>query len=140
MQTFLPYPKFSESAAVLDYRRLGKQRVETLQIMKALLTGKGWVNHPVTKMWTGYEWALLHYQKACVDAWLELGFKDTCMAKTFDLYFSHVKEERNVVPPWLGNRAFHYAQKSNLVRKDPDHYGPIFGDVPDDIPYIYPVL
>lgn len=36
MQTFLPYPDFSASARVLDDKRLGKQRVECLQILKAL--------------------------------------------------------------------------------------------------------
>lgn len=36
MQTFLPYADFEESAFVLDTRRLGKQRVETLQIMQSL--------------------------------------------------------------------------------------------------------
>jgi len=33
MQTFVPYANFSESAKVLDRQRLGKQRVETLQVM-----------------------------------------------------------------------------------------------------------
>jgi hypothetical protein len=28
MQTFLPYKSFEESASVLDWRRLGKQRVD----------------------------------------------------------------------------------------------------------------
>lgn len=36
MQTFLPYADFQESAYALDPKRLGKQRVETLQIMQAL--------------------------------------------------------------------------------------------------------
>ena len=36
MQTFLPYPDFAKSAACLDNRRLGKQRVECLQILKTL--------------------------------------------------------------------------------------------------------
>ncbi|MDQ1681515.1 MAG: hypothetical protein QOH99_56, partial [Frankiaceae bacterium] len=35
MQTFLPYADFGASARVLDDRRLGKQRVETLQILRA---------------------------------------------------------------------------------------------------------
>ncbi|WP_407659745.1 pyrimidine dimer DNA glycosylase/endonuclease V, partial [Kineococcus indalonis] len=35
MQTFLPYPGFARSAAVLDAPRLGKQRVETLQVLRA---------------------------------------------------------------------------------------------------------
>jgi len=34
MQTFLPYPDFAASSAVLDDRRLGKQRVEALQIVR----------------------------------------------------------------------------------------------------------
>lgn len=36
MQTFLPYKSFEQSAACLDNKRLGKQRVEVLQILKAL--------------------------------------------------------------------------------------------------------
>jgi len=35
MQTFLPYPDFARCAAVLDPLRLGKQRVEVLQLMRA---------------------------------------------------------------------------------------------------------
>ena len=34
MQTFLPYSSFTESAKILDWRRLGKQRVEGMQIIK----------------------------------------------------------------------------------------------------------
>ena len=36
MQTFLPYESFRESAKVLDWRRLGKQRVEGMQIINAI--------------------------------------------------------------------------------------------------------
>ena len=36
MQTFLPYKSFEESAKVLDWRRLGKQRVEGMQIINAI--------------------------------------------------------------------------------------------------------
>ena len=36
MQTFLPYPDFARSAQALDMRRLGKQRVEVLQILGTL--------------------------------------------------------------------------------------------------------
>ena len=36
MQTFLPFPDFVASARSLDRLRLGKQRVETLQILNAL--------------------------------------------------------------------------------------------------------
>jgi hypothetical protein len=36
MQTFLPYKSFEKSAKCLDYRRLGKQRVEAWQIYQTL--------------------------------------------------------------------------------------------------------
>ncbi|TMR24154.1 hypothetical protein ETD86_05390 [Nonomuraea turkmeniaca] len=59
MQTFLPYPDFAASAAVLDPLRLDKQRVEALQILRALTVSEyGWRHHPVVKMWAGYEAAL----------------------------------------------------------------------------------
>jgi hypothetical protein len=35
VQTFLPYADFAESARVLDRARLGKQRVEALQVLRA---------------------------------------------------------------------------------------------------------
>jgi hypothetical protein len=62
MQVFLPYEDFYKTAKCLDYRRLGKQRVEAYQIIRTL-TGesKGWVHHPVVKMWLGYETALMVY-------------------------------------------------------------------------------
>ena len=60
MQTFLPFSDFEKSAKALDYRRLGKQRIEAYQIWK-VLTGQttAWKNHPAVKMWQGYEQALL---------------------------------------------------------------------------------
>ena len=65
MQTFLPYEDFEKSARVLDDKRLGKQRSESIIILKTLLGvyekegRKGWPHHPATKMWAGHEVALL---------------------------------------------------------------------------------
>lgn len=43
MQTFLPYPSIIKSLRCLDNKRLGKQRVETLQILRALRgITRGW--------------------------------------------------------------------------------------------------
>ena len=36
MQTFLPYKDIQKSVKCLDYRRLGKQRVEAMQILKQI--------------------------------------------------------------------------------------------------------
>ncbi|MER3453404.1 MAG: cytoplasmic protein, partial [Chloroflexota bacterium] len=43
------------------------------------------------------------------------------------------------LPPWLGNEALHRSHRSSLVRKDPAWYRPRFPDVPDDLPYVWPV-
>ncbi len=66
MQIFLPYPDMRKSLQALDNKRLGKQRVETYQIISAItrrpkLDGtpyKGWLNHPCTVMWRDYVPAL----------------------------------------------------------------------------------
>lgn len=140
MQTFLPYPSFADSMRVLDRQRLGKQRVETYQIMGALLNNKGWTQHPATKMWKGYEWALLQYQKATVDEWLSRGYVDTCYEKTLDLYYSEasIHGDIHAMPSWLGDESVHRSHQSNLMRKDPEFYGRYFGHVPDDLPYTWP--
>lgn len=124
MQTFLPYRRFDHSAKVLDNKRLGKQRVENLQIMKAIVLGVGWIHHPVTKMWHDYAYALMSYQTAICIEWVSRGFKDTCLEKTQAL-FDQLPQERRIprLIPWLGKKRFHSKHRANLLRKDPDHYG-----------------
>lgn len=152
MQTFLPYlgkaesayAYYEECAGLLDQKRLGKQRVENLQIMKALLLGgTGWVNHPAVKMWKGYEWSLLMYQSAICKEWIhQFSFKDTCLDKTILLYFKNTDLSSTADhsdPPWLYNRAMILSHQSNLIRKDPEYYRKKFKGVPNDLPYIWPV-
>ena len=77
MQTFLPYPDDRLSAAVLDDKRLGKQRVETLQILRALTWSTyGWRNHPAVRMWRGFVPALVAYGAAVCDEWVARGRAD----------------------------------------------------------------
>lgn len=86
MQTFLPYPDdFRRCAVALDHKRLGKQRVETLQILNSL-TGvrSGWRSHPALKMWIGWEGHLIRYGVEVCDEWLRRGFRDTCRDKILD--------------------------------------------------------
>ena len=145
VQTFLPYPDFARSARVLDARRLGKQRVEVLQICNALHreTG-GWINHPATRMWRGYEPALVAYGLAVTSRWTSLGHIDTVHGKL--VAHLHGEPERTqrelralgMLPPWLGRRALHRAYRSALERKDPEQYRPLFPDVPNDLEYVWP--
>jgi Pyrimidine dimer DNA glycosylase len=138
IQTFLPYSNFKKSAQVLDYRRLGKQRVEVLQILNVLKGGsEGWKNHPAVKMWKGYEESLIDYGIIVCDEWISRKYRDTCRQK-IEAYQLTVPP--NKLPPWLGDPNFHLAHQSNLIRKYAEYYQPIFGkDIPNDLPYIWPV-
>ncbi len=149
MQTFLPYPDFEASARSLDQKRLGKQRVEAIQVVRALtVPGYAWANHPAALMWRGYEEALGRYGFVCCEVWLELGFGDTCAATiAADLRTAGITTVRGqdelaaagALPGWLGDADLHRSHQSALVRKDPDFYRPHFPDVPDDLPYVWPV-
>ncbi len=138
MQTFLPFASFEESARVLDPKRLGKQRVETLQILNAL-TGRsrGWRSHPAVLMWRGHEPALVHYGLVVCVTWRALGYADTCYEK-IRAFAPDVHTRPPVLPPWLGLRELHRSHQSALVRKDPAIYRRWFPDVPDDLPYYWP--
>lgn len=57
MQTFLPYPDFAESLRILDFRRLGKQRLKAMQLLRAI-SADGSSRHPAAAMWRGYTNAL----------------------------------------------------------------------------------
>jgi hypothetical protein len=137
MQTFLPFADFTRTAESLDWKRLGKQRVETMQVVKAITTGSGWVNHPATKMWHGHLGSLVEYQRAVCHEWVDvLGYRDTCLEKTLALVEGVDLGAGS--PAWLGRRDFHRSHQSNLVRKDPVYYSPLFPGVPPDLPYIWP--
>lgn len=136
MQTFLPLPSFSESAQCLDRQRLGKQRVEVLQLLRALHgETKGWANHPAARMWRGYEKALAEYGVACCREWRSRGYQDTCEQKIL-VYLTG--ESR--LPPWFGDASFHASHRSNLLRKNFEHYhGRYSWEEPVDLPYVWPV-
>lgn len=136
MQTFLPYASFRESAAVLDNRRLGKQRVETLQILHALADQQyGWQHHPAVQMWRGHEHHLIRYGLTIVHEWRQRGFNDTCMAKIARFWLQYPTPTRS--PRWI-TADLCRSHQSNLVRKDPNYYGPKFPDVPNNLPYVWP--
>lgn len=148
MQTFLPYPSFTVSAATLDRQRLGKQRLENMQLLKALLIpGAGWSNHPAAKMWRDHELSLMAYHRAIVHEWHDVrGYKDTTLLKALNI-LDEARDDHGWVPnvygdaepAWLGDDAFHLAHQSNLVRKDPEFYAPLFPGVSPDLEYIWPV-
>ncbi|MFE9725303.1 MSMEG_6728 family protein [Streptomyces sp. NPDC005794] len=149
MQTFLPYADFRRSALTLDPRRLGKQRVEAIQVLRGLtVPGYGWRHHPAVRMWTGYEEALVRYGLDMCEAWTAEGRADTCAATlrkdlAASLRRTTVRSATELaaageLPPWLGDEALHESHRSALVRKDPAYYRPLFPDAPPDLPYVWP--
>ncbi len=149
MQTFVPYADFEASARALDAKRLGKQRVEVIQIVRALtVPGYAWKSHPAVLMWQGYEEALGCYGLTMCKVWLELGFGDTCAATiAADLAAFGIPQLRSepqlaaagALPPWLFDPAVQRSHQSALVRKDPEFYGPRFPGVGPDLDYVWPV-
>jgi hypothetical protein len=149
MQTFVPFVSFEASARALDAKRLGKQRVEVIQIVRALtVEGYAWKSHPAVLMWKGYEEALGRYGLVMCEVWLELGFGDTCAATiradlaTYGI--PHLRTEAELadagaLPPWLFDEAVRESHQSALVRKDPEFYRATFPDVRPDIEYVWPV-
>ena len=135
MQTFLPYPSFAESAKCLDYKRLGKQRVEAMQIwniVSDIQLTKGWIHHPAVTMWYGHSDALAHYTNTMIHEWKQRGYNNTMkyLPWSYPMYMH---------PPWLGRPEIHAAYRSNLLRKDPDYYGQFGWTEPDNLPYVWSV-
>ena len=150
MQTFTPYADFDQALRTLDLKRLGKQRVEVIQIVRALtVPGYAWSSHPAVLMWKGYEEALGRYGLTACEIWTERGFGDSCAATiTADLRAAGIAEIRTypelvaaeALPPWLFDEAVQRSHRSSLLRKDPEHYGPLFpSDQPRDLDYVWPV-
>ncbi len=136
MQTFLPYTSYRKSAQCLDYRRLGKQRVECKQIYKALTEEKyGWKNHPATKMWRGHEGQLIRYAEFICWEWRARGYKDQQLEYFEEVAKLHPLGEK---PEWLNEEICH-THRSNILKKDPEFYAQYSWKEPDDIPYYWPV-
>jgi Pyrimidine dimer DNA glycosylase len=125
VNVFLSGPSVVESFERLDYRRLGKQRVELKQIL-TLETGGAWSNHPATRMWAGSLGFVARMGITCCLVWRSRGYKDSLLP-----WFTRKAEEysRDSAPEWLvkaretGDCDFFADVRANLVRKDPCYNG-----------------
>ena len=130
MQTFLPYSNFQKTAEVLDWRRLGKQRVEGMQIINTILNPKqkGWQKHPIVIMWTPYVQALMLYTNTIINEWIKRGYNNNMKLYEIDTMS---------MPYWLGKEEFHASHRANLLRKDFKHYSQFGWDENPENPYIW---
>lgn len=135
MQTFVPYGlDFKANAWCLDRQRLGKQRVEGLQIIMSLSDPSyGWKSHPAVRMWEGYVPALALYTKHICEEWVRRGYQDSIAPRVFP-YIYQVE-----YPEWLSDAAVIASHRSNLLRKDYVWYGQFGWKEPDTLPYVWPV-
>jgi len=105
------------TADSLDYRRLGKQRVEAFQIIN-VLTGvqktKGWHNHPAVRMWENNIDALKLYHNEIIKGWLRRGYKNN-----MSLYDVPDNPE---MPWWMNNEEIHRSHRARLIAKLPAYY------------------
>lgn len=139
MQTFLPFPDFKKSVEVLDYKRLGKQRVEAKQLLDAILDiptkngkpqSKSRKNHPVTQMWWNHVDALGLYMNVCIDEWIRRGYKNT-MPKW------PVSDFEVEMPEWFGYEPFHSSHRSRLMQKDIEFYSKYGWEDDKTNPYLW---
>ena len=150
MQTFLPYRNTWRTARCLDNTRLGKQRVECKQILLTLGIDVGehrgnplsrWRNHPAVRMWQGHELCLAEYAEIMCIEWRRRGFNDSLLSQ-FQAVVGQLTEPSlftSHAPNWIGYDRLHASHRSNLLRKDPQHYGQFGWQEPADMPYWWPV-
>lgn len=136
MQVFLPYSDFERSVACIDPKRLGNGVYrEALTLIRG-----GWPNHPASKMWQNYKPALAMYALAGLDELQRRGRDYPHHRVTFSAYLS----EPVVMPPWLGNEAFHASHRAALLYKNFAWYSqfgwsesPAVPDAKGRLPYVW---
>jgi hypothetical protein len=139
MQTFLPDEEFDICAKILDYKRLGKQRVEACQIINTIERMKkgitcGWSNHPAVRMWLNHEKLLKVYANIMIEEWIKRGYKNNLKVYEID-YDKYIIE-----PFWLGDERLHSSHRANLLRKFPEHYSRFNWSEKPSLKYWWPYI
>lgn len=120
--TFLINPFFSETTRCLDNKRLGCQRLESWIILRTNLgLSNGWKNHPITKAWKKYEWALCDYTTTICLEWSKRGFKDNMYSKFVEIQNS-IKKNFFVYPGWIKDEKILSSHRAALLAKNYEWY------------------
>lgn len=134
MQVFRPYIDWKRSAAVLDDRRLGKQRVECKQVLNVILRRlglirdgkKGWINHPIVLMYFNrgkpFVRDLKGFFGACVEEWRRRGFSNSINLRDIEVILDEI-ESADGTPV---TRVHEIEYRRILLIKDPRHYVRVF--------------
>jgi hypothetical protein len=125
VNTFILTNSPKKCVKLLDYKRLGKQRVEAKQIIDTIENdSSGWKNHPVTKMWKDNIIGLKYYLNCCIDEWILRGYNNTM--EKYDLSEFILPDgsydESSILPWFYFNLQIQESFKASLLRKDPSYY------------------
>jgi hypothetical protein len=136
MNTFITDNDPIICARNLDFKRLGKQRIEAIQILKAIDARQkgvkyGWINHPAVIMWISYENSLKYYTNCMINEWIRRGYKNT---------LQKFEEYSTKMPWWFTWNQLQESHQNSLLRKDFSYYKDIF--VPrkeyENFTYVWP--
>lgn len=130
MQVFRPYVDWAKSAAVLDDKRLGKQRVECKQVLNVIFRRlglindglRGWLNHPIVLMYYNagrpYIRDLVGFFSACVEEWVRRGFRSSISLRDIEHLIATVDSTEGTPV----KRVHEIEYRRILLIKDPHHY------------------
>jgi hypothetical protein len=154
MQTYVTDLNMRKNADNLDFRRLGQNRVEALDVLCLNLElsqyyrpayweflVQRYSNHPVVHMWKGHGAYLHFYTYYLLKKWRKLGYSNAkCWPKwkEISILFPHNIAYYGGPPPWL-TPEFVDMHRAYLIRKDPGYYRKIWPNVDESIPFVYPV-
>lgn len=102
----------------------------------------GWKHHPASKMWKPFRYSLCAYLIILYHVLKERQIGD------YRKHYEEIMELQKTLsdtgkPGWIGSKGFHDSHKSNLLRKDKEKgwnwYKQFNWDVPDNLPYVWPV-
>lgn len=102
-------------------------------------------NHPVARMWAGYETALAAYGAvSCVESVVR-GYAQSGKGLKISGMISAVRWETRSeapmeLPPWKEDTDVLRSHRSNLVRRFPSHYSDVWSEAPEGWPYIWPFV
>lgn len=110
----------------------------------------GWQNHPAALMWRGYEDLLGAYLNTSIKVWVGRGYNNTMeFVPTNTVYDSIPADDISfgilnsfAQPVWLKDMEYSErlfsSHRSNLLRKNPEHYSQFGWDEPNDLEYLWP--
>lgn len=152
MITYVTHRGYGATAAALDDRKLGRQRVEAQEIFNTLTLGEELPKDPVYRMWEGYEFALgIYCMMLCMEFTMHRGIAD----KIFWEVAAALKEMKRSDasfsmehPPWHDDKDVMRSHRSNLLRLQNEgdavaghDYLKHFGKAtPKNMPYLWPIL